>query len=198
MKDFVGLQLLFLCMILAFSEQESGGVLSMVSVGCTSMFWAVVELTLLGQDHFLHSDTMSLGIGCPVTNIIPKKGCEFKYLVTECGIQKEVFSYGVIFYSALHYTITHKGVTGRIPLMCFVSRSFLDTTPSTTDNRLTESNNDLPPAKSGLSWNLPNTCLFRLPWIPYFQDPWVKPPHLSLLLERPHSLAYENANVSVF
>lgn len=54
------------------------------------MFWAVVEPTLLGQDHFLHSDTLSLGIGCPVTNIIPKKGYEFKYLVTECGIQKEV------------------------------------------------------------------------------------------------------------
>ncbi|KAM5317319.1 oocyte-secreted protein 3 [Glossophaga mutica] len=94
MRDFVELQSLFLCMILAFSEQESA------SVGCTSpMFWAVVEQTLLGQDHFLHSDTMPLGIGCPVTNIIPKKGYEFNY-------------------SALHYTIIHKGVTGRIPLMC--------------------------------------------------------------------------------
>ncbi|XP_053781844.1 oocyte-secreted protein 3 [Desmodus rotundus] len=173
-----------------------------MSVGCTSsMFWAVVEPTLLGQDHFLHSDTLSLGIGCPVTNIIPKKGYEFKYLVTECGIQKEVFSYGVIFYSALHYTIIHKGVTGRIPLMCFVSSfssSFSDTTPITTGNRLTESDSDLPSAKSGLSWNLQNTCLFGLPWIPYFQDPAVKPPHRSRLLKRPHSSANESANVAVF
>ncbi|XP_054419680.1 oocyte-secreted protein 3 [Pteronotus mesoamericanus] len=130
MKDFVGLQSLFLCMILAFSGQKS------VSVGCTSTFWAVVELTLLSQGHFLHSDAMPLGTGCPVTNIIPEMGYKFKYLVTECRIQKEnelsgikkvflshwVFSYGVIFYSALHYAIIRKGVTGRIPLVYFVSR----------------------------------------------------------------------------
>lgn len=53
------------------------------------MFWAVVEPTLLGHDHFLHSDGVSLGIGCPVTKIT-EKGYEFKYLVTKCGIQKEV------------------------------------------------------------------------------------------------------------
>lgn len=63
---------------------------STVSVGCTtSLFWAVVEPTLLGQDSFLHSDALSLGFGCPVTNIA-EKGYEFNYLVTECGIQKEV------------------------------------------------------------------------------------------------------------
>ena len=53
------------------------------------MFWAVVEPTLLGQGHFLHSDEVSLGVGCPVTNIT-SQGYEFNYLVTECGIQKEV------------------------------------------------------------------------------------------------------------
>lgn len=53
------------------------------------MFWAVVEPTLLGHDHFLHSDGVSLGLGCPATKIT-EKGYEFKYLVTECGIQKEV------------------------------------------------------------------------------------------------------------
>lgn len=67
-----------------------GGVLSTVSVGCTSsLFWAVVEPTLLGQDHFLHSDSVSLGIGCPVTHIT-EKGYEFNYRAIECGIQKEV------------------------------------------------------------------------------------------------------------
>lgn len=92
MKNFVGIRssLLF-CMILAFSEQES------VSTGCTtSTFQAVVPPTLLGQDHFLHSDEVSLGTGCPVTNIT-EKGYEFNYLVTECGNWKEVFANGVIF-----------------------------------------------------------------------------------------------------
>ncbi|XP_070344005.1 oocyte-secreted protein 3 isoform X1 [Equus asinus] len=134
------------------------------------MFWAVVEPTLLGQGHFLHSDEVSLGIGCPVTNIT-SQGYEFNYLVTECGIQKEVFSYGVIFYSALHYNIINKGVTGKIPLMCIVSSSpFLDDTPGTTNNNLTKSQDGLPSDNSCPSWTLSNTCLFGLPWIPYFQD----------------------------
>ena len=61
-----------------------------MSVGCISFaFWAVVEPTVLGQDDFLPSGEVSLGIGCPVTNI-PEKGYEFSYLVTECGIQKEL------------------------------------------------------------------------------------------------------------
>lgn len=127
----------------------------------------MIEPTLLGQDHSLHSDTVSLETGCPVTNIA-EKGYEFNYLVTKCGIQKEVFSYGVIFYSVLHCTIMHKGVTGKISLMCLVPRlSFLDTTPNTVDNSLTKSENDLPSANSGLSWNI-TTCRFELPWVPYF------------------------------
>ncbi|KAK2489378.1 hypothetical protein MC885_020207, partial [Smutsia gigantea] len=100
MKDFSGLQSsLLLCMILAFSEQES------VSVGCTcSIFWAMVEPTLLGQDQVLHPDEVSLGTGCPVTEVTAR-GYKFNYPVTECGIQKEVFSYGVIFFIQLS-TIT--------------------------------------------------------------------------------------------
>ncbi|KAM5282555.1 LOW QUALITY PROTEIN: oocyte-secreted protein 3-like [Hipposideros larvatus] len=115
MKGFVGLlSSLLLCTILAFSEQQS------VSVGCTSsMFWAVVEPTLLGRDHFLPSDGVSLGVGCPVTKIT-EKGYEFKYIVTECRIQKEVFSWSD-FYSTFYYIIMHKGVTGKIPLICIVS-----------------------------------------------------------------------------
>ncbi|XP_058383216.1 oocyte-secreted protein 3 [Diceros bicornis minor] len=170
-----------------------------VSVGCTSsMFWAVVEPTLLGQGHFLNSDEVSLGIGCPVTNIT-SRGYEFNYLVTECGIQREVFSYGVIFYSALHYNIINKGVTGKIPLMCVVSSSsFLDDTSSTTNHNLTKSQNDLPSDNSCSFWNLSNTCLFGLPWIPYFQDSWAKPSHQSLLLKLPHSLVHESANMATF
>ncbi|XP_028012594.2 oocyte-secreted protein 3 isoform X6 [Eptesicus fuscus] len=192
MKDFVALQSFFcMCMILASSEQTS------VSVGCTTtLFWAVVEPTLLGQDHFLHSDSVSLGIGCPVTHIT-EKGYEFNYLVTECGIQKEVFSYGVVFYSVLHCTIMREGVTRKIPLMCLVPRLSLDTTPGTVDKGLTKSENDLPSANSGLSWNITNTCLFGLPWVPYFQAPLVKPSRQSLL-KMPHSLVYESANMAVF
>ncbi|XP_070344006.1 oocyte-secreted protein 3 isoform X2 [Equus asinus] len=194
MKDFVRLQSsLLLCVILAFFEQKT------VSVGCTSsMFWAVVEPTLLGQGHFLHSDEVSLGIGCPVTNIT-SQGYEFNYLVTECGIQKEVFSYGVIFYSALHYNIINKGVTGKIPLMCIVSSSpFLDDTPGTTNNNLTKSQDGLPSDNSCPSWTLSNTCLFGLPWIPYFQDSSAKPFYQSLLPKMPHSLVHESANVATF
>ncbi|CAK6449323.1 unnamed protein product [Pipistrellus nathusii] len=194
MKDFVALQSSFcVCLILASSQQMS------VSVGCTSsLFWAVVEPTLLGQDHFLHSDSVSLGIGCPVTHIT-EKGYEFNYRAIECGIQKEVFSYGVVFYSVLHCTIMHEGVTIKIPLMCHVPRlSSLDTTPGTVDKDLTKSENDLPSANSGLFWNTTNTCLFGLPWIPYFQDPSVKPSYQSLLLKMPHSLVYESASVAVF
>nr|XP_044606307.1 oocyte-secreted protein 3 [Equus asinus] len=240
MKDFVRLQSsLLLCVILAFFEQKTA-----VSVGCTSsMFWAVVEPTLLGQGHFLHSDEVSLGIGCPVTNIT-SQGYEFNYLVTECGIQKEVFSYGVIFYSALHYNIINKGVTGKIPLMCIVSSDmesiltpgdpvyskrkpclvfcaifspssaisdnalllfirfssspFLDDTPGTTNNNLTKSQDGLPSDNSCPSWTLSNTCLFGLPWIPYFQDSSAKPFYQSLLTKMPHSLVHESANMATF
>ncbi|XP_057363026.1 oocyte-secreted protein 3-like isoform X2 [Manis pentadactyla] len=192
MKDFWGLQLsLLLCMILTFSEQES------VSVGCTcSTFWAMVEPALLGQDQVLHPDEVSLGTGCPVTEVTAR-GYKFNYPVTECGIQKEVFSYGVIFYSALYYNIMSKGVTGKIPLMCIVSSSsYLDTTPSTTSNNLTQPQNDLPSA--GSSWNLADTCLFGLPWVPCFQHSSVNTSHQSLLCKMPHSLVCESADVAVF
>lgn len=132
----------------------------------------MVEPTLLGQDQVLHPDEVSLGTGCPVTEVTAR-GYKFNYPVTECGIQKEVFSYGVIFYSALYYNIMSKGVTGKIPLMCIVSSSScLDTTPSTTSNNLTQPQNDLPSA--GSSWNLADTCLFGLPWVPYFQHSSVR------------------------
>lgn len=59
-------------------------------VGYTSFaFQAVVGPTILGQDDFLHSDEASLGIGCSVANIT-EKGYEFNYLVTKCGIQKDL------------------------------------------------------------------------------------------------------------
>ncbi|XP_057583106.1 oocyte-secreted protein 3 [Hippopotamus amphibius kiboko] len=192
MKTFVGLRssLLF-CMILAFSEQES------VSTRCTSStFRAVVPPTLLGQGYFLHSDEVSLGTGCPVTNVI-EKGYEFNYLVTECGIQKEVFSHGVIFYSVLYCNIMHKGVTGKIPLRCMVfSLSFLDTTPSTINNNLTKFKNGIPSASSYPPWSLSNPCLFGLPWIPYFQHSSVNTSHQSLPVKMPHSLVHESANVA--
>uniref|UniRef100_A0A8D1SQ62 ZP domain-containing protein n=1 Tax=Sus scrofa TaxID=9823 RepID=A0A8D1SQ62_PIG len=194
MKNFVGIRssLLF-CMILAFSEQES------VSTGCTtSTFQAVVPPTLLGQDRFLHSDEVSLGTGCPVTNIT-EKGYEFNYLVTECGIQKEVFANGVIFYSILYYNILHKGITGKVLLRCIVfSSSFLDSIPSTTNNNLTKFKNGIPSAKSRSSWSLTNPCLLGLPWIPYFQNPSVKPPHQSLLLKMPRPLVHKSAPMAMF
>nr|XP_055212187.1 oocyte-secreted protein 3 [Gorilla gorilla gorilla] len=177
MKDFVRLQSSFLlCMILTLSEQES------VSVGCTSsMFWVVAEPTLLGQDHILHSDEASLETGCPVTNVTAK-GYEFNYPATECGIQKEVFSYVTVFYSALHCNIMHKGVTGKIPLMCIVYGSSLDTTSSTIHNNLTEFQNDPPSTNSHSPWNLTNASLFGLTRIPYFQNSSVEASHQSLLL----------------
>lgn len=52
------------------------------------------------------------------------------------------------------------------------SSSCLDTTPSTTSNNLTQPQNDLPSA--GSSWNLADTCLFGLPWVPYFQHSSVR------------------------
>ncbi|XP_065738519.1 LOW QUALITY PROTEIN: oocyte-secreted protein 3 [Phocoena phocoena] len=86
-KASVGLRSsLLLCIILAFSEEES------VSIGCTSStFWAVVPLTLLDQGRLLHSDEVSLRTGCPVTSLT-EKGYEFNYLVIECGIEKENIS----------------------------------------------------------------------------------------------------------
>lgn len=160
-----------LCMILAFSEEQP------VSVGCTSVFWAMFKPTLLGQHHLLHSESMSLGIGCPVIRI-SERGYEFKYVVTNCGIQKDVLSYGMIFYASLCYTIMHKGVTGKVPLLCIVSSSsFLETTPSSTISSLTKSKSDLSCGDCGPSWNLSYTCLFGLPWVPYFQDPLVKSSH---------------------
>lgn len=95
MMDFVGLQSsFFLCVILAFSEQES------VVGGCTSsMFLAVVEPTLLGQDYFLHSDEVSLGTSCLVTDITEKRYV-FNYPVTESRIQKELIIFG---YRSKHY-----------------------------------------------------------------------------------------------
>ncbi|XP_058295753.1 oocyte-secreted protein 3 [Hylobates moloch] len=194
MKDFVRLQSSFLlCTILTLSERES------VSVGCTSsMFWVVAEPTLLGQDHILHSDEASLGTGCPVTNVTVK-GYEFNYPATECGIQKEVFSYVTVFYSALHCNIMHKGVTGKIPLMCIVyGSSSLDTTSSTIHNNLTEFQNDPPSTNSHSPWNLTNASLFGLTRIPYFQDSSVEAAHQSLLLNMSHPLVHESANVAIF
>ncbi|XP_054097500.1 oocyte-secreted protein 3 [Callithrix jacchus] len=189
MRDFVGLQS---SLLLSLSEQKS------VSVGCTSsMFWVVAEPTLLGQDHILHSDEVSLGTGCPVTNVI-EKGYEFNYPVTECGIQKEVFSYGTVFYSTLYCNIMQKGVTGKVPLMCIVYSSSLDTTPSTVHNNLIKFQNDPPCTNSHSAWNLTNTCLFGLPRIPYFQDSLVEASHHSLLLSMSHPLVHESANVAIF
>lgn len=51
----------------------------------------MVEPTLLGQDQVLHPDEVSLGTGCPVTEVTAR-GYKFNYPVTECGIQKEVRS----------------------------------------------------------------------------------------------------------
>uniref|UniRef100_A0A8I5T7F7 Oocyte secreted protein family member 3 n=1 Tax=Pongo abelii TaxID=9601 RepID=A0A8I5T7F7_PONAB len=193
MKDFVRLQSSFLlCTILALSEQES------VPVGCTSsMFWVVAEPTLLGQDRILHSNEASLGTGCPVTNVTAK-GYEFNYPATECEIQKEVFSYGTVFYSALHCNIMHKGVTGKIPFMCIVyGSSSLDTTSSTIHNNLTEFQND-PLSTNSHSPNLTNASLFGLTRIPYFQNSSVEASHQSLLLNMSHPLVNESANVAIF
>lgn len=88
--------------ILAFSKQES------VSVGCTSMFWAVVELTLLSafwpsvSGNWLSCNQYNwegIGVELPCPKVWDS-------------------SYGVIFYLALHCTIRHKAVTGKIPLFC--------------------------------------------------------------------------------
>lgn len=86
MTSFVGVPFFsLLCTLLAFPEQDS------VITRCTpSLFWVVVEQTLLGQDHFLHSDEVSLGIGCPVTTIM-EGVYEYNYPVTECGITSKIF-----------------------------------------------------------------------------------------------------------
>lgn len=55
--DLWGYNQVSVCIILTFSEQES------VLGGYTSVFCAVVETTLLGQDHFFfHSGAVSLGM----------------------------------------------------------------------------------------------------------------------------------------
>uniref|UniRef100_A0A8C8YR79 Oocyte secreted protein family member 3 n=1 Tax=Prolemur simus TaxID=1328070 RepID=A0A8C8YR79_PROSS len=185
MKDFVGLQSsFFLCVLLAFSEQES-------------VFWAVAEPTLLGQDHFWHSEELSLGAGCLV-NDVTEKGYVFNCPVTEYGSQKECVSYGIIFYSALHCNTMHKGGTGKIALMCIVfSSSCLEITPS-IQNNLAKFRNDPPSAISYFPWNITNTCLFGLLQIPHFQDSLVESSSQSLLLNMPHPLVHEYANMAMF
>ncbi|XP_075857480.1 oocyte-secreted protein 3 [Microcebus murinus] len=183
MKDFVGLQSsFFLCVILAFSEQES-------------VFWAVAEPTLLGQDCFWHSGEMSLGTGCLVTDIT-EKGYVFNYPVTEYGIQKECFSYGMMFYSALHCNTMHKGVTGKIPSKCILFM-FGDHSKH-HQNNLAKFRNDSPSAISYFAWNITNTCLLGLLHIPHFQDSLVESCSPSLLLNMPHPLVHENANMAMF
>ncbi|XP_049570367.1 oocyte-secreted protein 3 [Orcinus orca] len=168
-KASVGLRSsLLLCIISAFSEEES------VSIGCTSTFWTVVPLTLLGQGRLLHSDEVSLRTGCPVTSLT-EKGYEFNYLVIECGIQKEHCDF--LFFKTC-------------------SSPFLDATPSTINNHLTKFKNDIPSTSSCSSWNLTNPYLFELPWIPYLQHS--SPSHQSLPLKMPHSLVHESANVVLF
>lgn len=167
MKSVVGVPFFSLiCTLLAFTEQDP------VITRCTpSRFWVVVERTLLGQDHFLHPDEVSLGNGCPVTTIM-EDVYVFNYPVTECGITSQIFFNLIIFYSDLHYNIMHRGITGKIPLMCILSTfSSGATTQSTTNNNLKKSTHALSSGTSYLGWKSINTCLFGLPWIPYFQDP---------------------------
>ncbi|XP_073664047.1 oocyte-secreted protein 3 [Tursiops truncatus] len=156
-----------------------------MSIGCTSTFWAVVPLTLLGQGRLLHSDEVSLRTGCPVTSLT-EKGYEFNYLVIECGIQKECMR--VQFFRILANTCYFLSFGFCSP--------FLDATPSTINNNLTKFKNDIPSTSSCSSWNLTNPYLFELPWIPYLQHS--SPSHQSLPLKMPHSLVHESANVVLF
>nr|XP_012309737.1 syntaxin-3 isoform X1 [Aotus nancymaae] len=101
-------------------------------------------------------------------------------------VENQVFSYGTVFYSALYCNIMQKGVTGKIPLMCIVYSSSLDTTPSTIHNNLIKFGNDPPCTNSHSAWNLTNSCLFGLPRIPYFQDSFVRILTRDKTLQCPH------------
>ncbi|XP_045414117.1 oocyte-secreted protein 3 [Lemur catta] len=161
MKDFVGLQSsFFLCVLLAFSEQESG-----TRVILVFLFWAVAEPTLLDQDHFWHSDEVSLGTGCLVTDVT-EKGYVFNCPVTEYGSQKELIMFG-------DHSKHHQ-------------------------NNLAKFRNDPPSAISYSPWNITNTCLFGLLQIPHFQDSLVESSSQSLLLNMPHPLVHEYANMAMF
>ncbi|XP_055000199.1 LOW QUALITY PROTEIN: oocyte-secreted protein 3 [Sorex araneus] len=84
-------------------EQDS------MSSRCSPLiFWAVAETALIDQDDFLHSDEVSLGIGCPVTDII-KEVSEFNYLksTTICLFG---FAYWIPHFQDPFLKIPHKSI----------------------------------------------------------------------------------------
>ncbi|XP_064220928.1 syntaxin-3 isoform X1 [Aotus nancymaae] len=156
-----------------------------------------MDIAMLVENQGEMLDNIELNVMHTVDHV-EKARDETKKAVKYQSQARKVFSYGTVFYSALYCNIMQKGVTGKIPLMCIVYSSSLDTTPSTIHNNLIKFGNDPPCTNSHSAWNLTNSCLFGLPRIPYFQDSFVEASHQSLLLSMSHPLVHESANVAIF
>ncbi|XP_064220930.1 syntaxin-3 isoform X3 [Aotus nancymaae] len=132
-----------------------------------------MDIAMLVENQGEMLDNIELNVMHTVDHV-EKARDETKKAVKYQSQARKVFSYGTVFYSALYCNIMQKGVTGKIPLMCIVYSSSLDTTPSTIHNNLIKFGNDPPCTNSHSAWNLTNSCLFGLPRIPYFQDSFVR------------------------
>ncbi|XP_074130171.1 uncharacterized protein LOC141546329 [Sminthopsis crassicaudata] len=117
MKAFLALGVLCLLFCLASVQEKS------VATACSqNVLWVFVKKDLFGDGMFVESQDLSLGLGCPVTNVLEDK-YELQHSVRHCGIQKKIYETYTRYDSSLFYKPyiqNHLRPSLEFPLTCIL------------------------------------------------------------------------------